>query len=141
MSKTPPKSILFICQLNAVRSPMAEGLTRKMFPSVVTVASCGLQQGTRDDYMITVMREKGVDMDAHETRSLKDMEATSFERIIAFTEEAQQAARAVFQSPETTVELWSIPVPGVGSLDVRALLNNYRAIRDNIETRLRQNFS
>ena len=91
--------------------------------------------------MITVMREKGVDMNAHETRSLSQIENVNFERVVAFTDDAFQAAQAVFGERKTVIDLWSIPVPGAGSLDVRALLNNYRAIRDNIETRLRQNFS
>ena len=141
MLKTPPKSILFICHLNAVRSPMAQGLMQKMFPDIERVASCGLQCGEQDDYMITVMREKGVDMNAHETRSLSQIENVNFERVVAFTDDAFQAAQAVFGERKTVIDLWSIPVPGAGSLDVRALLNNYRAIRDNIETRLRQNFS
>ena len=42
-------------------------------------------------------------------------------------------------SPE--IELWAVPNPGEGSLDVRALLNNYRAIRSNIDARLSREFS
>jgi len=87
--------VLFVCQLNSVRSPMAEGLLRNRLGTKVHVKSCGLTPEEPNDFMISVMREVGID----------------------------------------------IPNPGEGSLDVRALLNNYRAIRSNIDARLAREFT
>jgi len=104
-----PKSILFVCYLNSIRSPMAEGLMRKLFPNAVS-QSCGMASGDLDDLMI------------------------------AFTEAAGDAAKAAFEGTNTSIEVWPLPDPTQGSLDVRAIMNNYRAIRENIEARLKRAF-
>ncbi len=138
--KQEPKSILFVCQLNSVRSPMAAGLMRKHFPDLADIRSCGLSEGDLDDFMVTVMKEKGVDMSGHKALSLGDLQDEPFDIVIAFTEPAYQSAKVVFEDSDTEIELWALPDPGQGSLDVRALLNNYRALRDNIEARLLRKF-
>jgi len=129
-------NVLFVCQLNSVRSPMAEGLLRKRLGSKVNVKSCGLMPAEPNDFMLTVMKEVGVDMAAHDPVALNDLREHNFDRIIAFTESAKAGAEAVFGERGPEIELWSVPNPGEGSLDVRALLNNYRAIRTNIDARI-----
>ena len=134
-------NVLFVCQLNSVRSPMAEGLLRKKLGSKANVKSCGLTPVDPNDFMMTVMKEVGVDMSEHEPLSLNDIREHDFDRVIAFTESAKAGAEAVFGESGLKIELWSVPNPGEGSLDVRALLNNYRAIRANIDARLAREFN
>jgi len=100
MVETAPNSILFVCHLNSIRSPMAEGLMNKLY-SYTQAQSCGLAAG---------------DLDAGE------------------------ASKAAFDGTDTVIEVWPLPDPSQGSLDVRAIMNNYRAIRDNIEARLKRAF-
>jgi protein-tyrosine-phosphatase len=138
-SETAPDSILFVCYLNSIRSPMAEGLMGKLFPHT-KVQSCGIAAGDLDDLMIAVMREKGVDMGEHDAQTLADVAEQKTDLVIAFTEAASEAAKAAFDGTDTPIELWPLPDPTQDSLDVRAMMNNYRAIRDNIETRLKQRF-
>ncbi len=138
-SKPLPKSILFVCYLNSIRSPMAEGLMRKLYPSV-DVQSCGMASGELDDLMVAVMREKGIDMNDHTAQTLGDVSEVPFDIAVAFTDAAGAAAEATFFGTVTEVERWPIPDPTHGSLDVRAMMNNYRAIRDNIEARLKRRF-
>ena len=133
--------VLFICQFNSVRSPMAEGLLRKQMGSKISVKSCGLTPEGPNDFMITIMREVGIDMSEHQPLSLTDIENEKFDRIIAFTAGAKAGAEAVLDDAGPEIELWAVPNPGEGSLDVRALLNNYRAIRANINARLTREFT
>jgi len=139
MKVSAPSSILFVCYLNSIRSPMAEGLMRKNFPHTET-HSCGMAAGDLDDLMVAIMREKGIDMSQHTARTLGDMTDHKIDLIIAFTEAAGEAAKAAFQGTDTVIEVWPLPDPTQGSLDVRAIMNNYRAIRDNIEMRLKKRF-
>jgi len=139
MAQPAPKSILFVCYLNSIRSPMAEGLMRKLFPDS-EVQSCGIASGDLDDLMVAVMREKGVDMSAHDAQTLGDVANENFDLVVAFTEAAGEAAKAAFDGTDTAIEVWPLPDPSQGSLDVRAILNNYRAIRDNLEGRLKRAF-
>ncbi len=131
-----PQSILFVCEMNMVRSPMAAGLMRKLFPSVQTIESCGLMQGEADQWVETVMSDIGVDMSEHQPKTLHDLENDEFDIVIAFTPSATEGSKAFFEGQPTEILQWPLPMPGTGSLDVRAVLNDYRAMRDVIKTRL-----
>ena len=112
---------------------------RKLYPNV-EVQSCGMPSGELDDLMVSIMGEKGIDMSGHSAQTLGDVSEQSFDLVIAFTEAASAAAEATFFDTDTTVQSWPLPDPTHGSLDVRAMMNNYRAIRDNIEARLKRRF-
>jgi len=112
---------------------------RKLFPDTDS-HSCGIASGDLDDLMVAVMREKGVDMSDHEAKTLGDVAEQPFGLVVAFTEAAGEAANAAFEDTGIPIEVWPLPDPSQGSLDVRAIMNNYRSIRDNIETRLKRVF-
>lgn len=135
-----PNSVLFVCYLNSIRSPMAEGLMKKRYGRSLYVQSAGMASGEIDDLMVAVMAEKGIDMSAHKSRTLSELGDTNYDVAIAFTENAAEAARAMFEGTDTIVETWLVPDPTAGSLDVRAMMNNYRAIRDFIDNRLARRF-
>ena len=135
-----PRSVLFVCQMNMVRSPMAEGFMKKLFPLVANVESCGLSQGDSDEWVHTVMSEVGVDLSNHTPKTLRDLVNQEFEIVITFTKDAYEASGAFFEGADTKILHWPLPMPGEGSLDVRAIMNNYRAIRDVIKTRLSNYF-
>lgn len=113
---------------------------RNLVGDQVHIRSCGISKGVLDDLMVAVMDEKNIDMSGHEAASLRDLDDNSFDLIIAFTQEAASAAEAVFAGQDVQIETWQMPDPTMGSLDVRAMMNNYRAVRDQIETRLKGYF-
>ncbi len=140
MTSDLPSSVLFVCYLNSIRSPMAEGLMKARYGRTLYVQSAGLATGEIDDLMVAVMAEKGVDMTAHQSRTLSDLGDTNYDLVIAFTKDAADAAHAMFDGSDTQVETWLVPDPTAGSLDVRAMMNNYRSIRDFIDNRLARRF-
>jgi len=71
---------------------------------------------------------------------MRSPKVAAWPRAIAFTEAAGDAAKAAFEGTNTSIEVWPLPDPTQGSLDVRAIMNNYRAIRENIEARLKRAF-
>lgn len=135
-----PDSVLFVCTLNSIRSPMAEGLLKARYGREVYVQSCGMEAGELNDLMVAVMREKNIDMQEHKSRSLSDLADTSFDQVVCFTEDAKAAAEAIFGDADTDIILWPTPDPTQGALDVRAMLNNFRAVRDTIEARIERTF-
>lgn len=142
MSETDkrPSAVLFVCYLNSIRSPMAEGLMKSLYGKDTYVQSCGMASGELDDLMVAIMKEKGIDMSGHNSRTLDELEDTSFDVVIAFTEAAGEAAKAYFADSDTIIEVWPTPDPTAGSLDVRSMMNNYRSVRDYIEGRLTRRF-
>jgi len=70
-------AIIFICNANMCRSPMAEGILKKRFLqngfSHVDVASMGIhaQEGnSATEFAITVCREASIDIETHRSRPL-----------------------------------------------------------------------
>lgn len=143
MTRDPalPGAVLFVCFLNSIRSPMAEGLMKAQFGDKVYVQSCGISKGELDDLMVAVMAEKGIDMAEHNPKALDELGDSSFDLVIAFTDQASEAAQAYFAGTDTEVELWPLPDPTAGMLDVRALMNNYRSVRDTINARISRRFN
>lgn len=126
------ESILFVCQLNMVRSPIAEGLARE---KGFQATSCGLDPGEADDLVTAIMREVEIDVSAHEPQSLHAVSDQKFDRIVTFSEDTKEAALAIF-GQDAAVEMWPVPTPSTGSHDVRAIMDTYRAIRTIISNRL-----
>ena len=114
---------------------------RKRLGENVSVKSCGLTPDDPNDFMLSIMNEIGVDMSNHQPLAVTDVEGEKFDRIIAFTADAKEGAETILGKTDPVIELWAVPNPGEGSLDVRALLNNYRAIRTNIDARLGREFA
>lgn len=136
-----PTSVLFVCTLNSIRSPMAEGMMKAKFGDDVYVQSCGLEAGEISDLMVAVMREKGIDMQAHKSKTLAEISDTSFDVVIAFNQDAEAAVRAVFDDSDTEIDCWPTPDPTQGAMDVRAMMDNFRAVRDVIEMRIDKKFA
>ena len=113
---------------------------KKRFGRSLYVQSAGLASGELDDLMVAVMAEKGIDLSAHKSRTLSELGDTNYDLVIAFTQNAADAAQAMFEGTDTVVETWLVPDPTAGSLDVRAMMNNYRAIHDFIDNRLVRRF-
>ena len=40
-----PNAILFVCNINSIRSPMAEAITKEWFDQKIFVDSCGIKFG------------------------------------------------------------------------------------------------
>jgi arsenate reductase len=65
-------SILFMCVANSARSQLAEGLARKMFPDAV-IQSAGSHPGKLNPFAVTVMKEIGLDISKHYSKSVDEL--------------------------------------------------------------------
>ena len=55
-------SVLFACNINAVRSAMAEAIIKSRFPGKIFTDSCGVTPGQQDGFAVAVMAEIDVDL-------------------------------------------------------------------------------
>ncbi len=138
-----PGAVLFACNLNRVRSPMAEGLMKRLFGNRVFVDSCGLrpdEEGLADPFVAAVMDELGVDLSKHRPKSFDDLEDQSFDLVISLTPEAQHRAVELSRGRSVDIEYWPThdPTLVVGSRD--QMLDAYREVRDGLEARLLERF-
>ena len=101
MSSPLPQSILFCCDHNAVRSPMAEGLMKKFYGLETYVQSAGvLGDIDIDGFAIAVCAEMGIELARHKSRSFDQMqklgdELSSFDLIVALSPVSQVQAAEI----------------------------------------------
>ena len=76
------QSVLFMCAVNAVRSPMAQGLTRHCFGRSLYVASAGVRSDDMDPFTIVVMDEIGISLSCHKPHAFEELEDTGFDLIV-----------------------------------------------------------
>jgi len=137
-----PQAVLFCCDYNAVRSPMAEGLMKKLYGQDCYVQSAGVKTNMEiDGFSIAVCRELGVELSRHRTRSFGEMQEwgddlSGFDLIVALSPASQRRALELTRWHPLEVEYWPILDPtGLGDTrDER--LAAYRQTRDQIQKRL-----
>ncbi|MBY6002438.1 low molecular weight phosphatase family protein [Salipiger bermudensis] len=138
-----PQSVLFCCDHNAVRSPMAEGIMKKLYGFDTYVQSVGVVNDLDiDGFAIAVCREIGVELDKHRSRSFEELEEigealSGFDLIVAMSPASQRAALDLTRYYHLTVEYWPVMDPtGLG--ETREMkLNAYRQTRDQITDKLK----
>ncbi|WP_106263049.1 low molecular weight phosphatase family protein [Donghicola tyrosinivorans] len=146
MTRELPQSILFCCDHNAVRSPMAEGLMKKFYGTDVYVQSVGVKNDMEiDGFTVAVCKELGVELERHRARSFDQMEEwgddlSSFDLIVALSPASQRRALELTRYFHLDVEYWPILDPtGLGETR-EAKLAQFRAAREQIIERLKDNF-
>ncbi len=135
------QSVLFMCSLNAVRSPMAEALAKHFFGKSVYVQSAGVKKGETDPFAIAVMEEAGVDLAKHKPKTvaeLEEWEGLNFDLIVSLSPEAHHRALDLTRTASAEVEYWPTydPTAVQGSRD--QMLDAYRAVRDGLTKRIKQ---
>ena len=136
-----PSSILFVCSENALRSPMAEALTKHRFGTTVFVDSAGIRDGELDPMASAVMDEIGVDLSRHKSKRLDDLMDTSFEIVVTLSPEAQHKAIELTRVTASEVEYWPTPDPSVAEGHREARLAAYRDLRDYLIKRIEVRFA
>ncbi len=135
-----PGSVLFCCTMNAVRSPMAEGILKHLHGTRIYVDSVGVRKGAIDGFAIAVMDEIGIDLQRHRTKSFDNLEDTSFDLIVSLSPEAQHKAVEMTRTMACEVEFWPIMDPTFIEGGREERLEAYRQVRDALMRRIRQRF-
>jgi protein-tyrosine-phosphatase len=137
-----PGAILFACNFNRVRSPMAEGLMKLMFGERVYVDSCGLrldEEGEPDPFVVAVMDELGVDVSRQRPKTF-DAVDDSFDLVVSLTPEAQHRAVELARHNAVELEYWPTHDPTLAMGSREAVLAAYRETRDALAARIRERF-
>ena len=138
-----PQSVLFCCDHNAVRSPMAEGIMKKFYGTGTYVQSVGVHNDMEiDGFSIAVCQEMDVELSRHRSRSFDEMEdwgddLSSFDLVIALSPASQRRALELTRFYHLDVEYWPILDPtGIGTRREEKIAA-YRDARNQIITRLK----
>jgi arsenate reductase len=128
--------VLFLCVANSARSQLAEGLARTIFGDRATIQSAGSQPSRVNPYAIEVMKEIGVDLASHASKSVDSIDPSTVDVVITLCAEE---VCPVFLSQARRLH-WPIPDPASTdpSLTRDELLHRFRTARDTIRAKLEQ---
>ena len=138
--KTKPSSVLFVCTLNAVRSPMAAALLRALKGREIYVESAGVEAGALDPLAVEVMAEIGLAMAAHKPRSFEDLQDGCFDLVIALSPEAEAHALELGRKSAAEIEHWPTMDPTLAEGTAEQRRAAYRAVRDTLKRRIAARF-
>ncbi|HEX4452355.1 MAG TPA: GNAT family N-acetyltransferase [Kofleriaceae bacterium] len=127
-------SVLFLCVANSARSQMAEGLARVLFGNLVRVQSAGGQPSRVNPNAIVAMREIGLDISGHRSKSVDEIDPSSVDVVVTLcAEEVCPVWPGAFVR-----EHWPIPDPATDdqSVSPEAMLVRFRRARDELRVRL-----
>jgi arsenate reductase len=124
------KSILFLCVANSARSQMAEGLGRMIFGERVPVMSAGSEPSRVNPHAVEVMRELGVDLTTHHSKSVQTIDPKAVGTVITLCAEE---VCPVFLGKARRLH-WPIPDPASKDPSVprEEMLTRFRTARDTI---------
>ncbi len=131
-----PQTILFLCVANSARSQLAEGLARARLGPHVTVCSAGSQPSQVNPFAIEVMRELGLDITGHRSKSVQTIDPATIDTVITLCAEE---VCPVFLGHARRLH-WPIEDPASTdpSLTREQLLTRFRSARAQIQARLEQ---
>ncbi|EDQ31799.1 Protein-tyrosine-phosphatase [Hoeflea phototrophica DFL-43] len=133
-----PGAVLFVCGMNAIRSPMAEAIARSLLPPGTYVASAGVRPGERDPFVDTVLDEIGLSLGNRQPQTLDELEDDYFDLIVTLAPEAHHQALELTRSNAVDVVYWPTPDPTVATGTRERILDAYREVRDMLMNKIRQ---
>lgn len=136
-----PRAVLFACNFNAIRSPMAAAILRFLAGTRIYVRSAGIRPGERDPFAIAVMDEIGIDMSRHEPRSIEELEDTTFDLIVTLAPQAHHKALELTRTMAVEVEYWPTFDPSAATGNREQILEAYRGVRDSLFARIKERFA
>ena len=128
--------VLFLCTGNSARSQMAEGLLRHIAGDRFEVFSAGIEPSHVRPQAREAMREIGIDISGHRSKSVEEFAGQEFDYVITVCDNARK--RCPFFPGKTERIHWSFDDPAAVVGDREAQLAVFRRVRDEIKSRLRE---
>src|SRR5215475_15472192 len=108
------KRVLILCTGNSARSQMAEGILRNDGGETFEVYSAGVKASAVRPEAIQAMREIGIDISGHRSKSVDEFAGQSFDTVITVCDFAAEHCPIFPGSPQRIH--WNLPDPAaVGS--------------------------
>ncbi|MGD0225007.1 MAG: arsenate reductase ArsC [Terriglobia bacterium] len=127
--------VLILCTGNSARSQMAEGLLRHDGGAAFEVASAGTKPSHVRPEAIAAMREIGIDISGHWSKSVDEFAGQAFDYVITVCDNAKESC-PIF--PATTKRIhWSLEDPAAVQGSEEQRLAEFRRARDQLQSLLR----
>jgi len=131
-SASKPK-VLFLCTGNSCRSQMAEGWARHLRADVVEAYSAGTQKHGLNPNAVRVMREAGVDISTHQSKTVDELPPVQLDVVVTVCGHANENC-PVFPGSARIVHVGFDDPPALAKTAAteEEALSHYRRVRDEI---------
>lgn len=134
MSAPSKARVLILCTGNSARSQIAEGLLRHLGGAKCEVFSAGTKPAGVNPLAIEVMREKGIDLSSHRSKSVAEFDGQTFATVITVCDYAAEHCPVFAGAPQRLH--WSLPDPAAVPGTREERLAAFRRVRDELEKRI-----
>jgi protein-tyrosine-phosphatase len=136
-----PGAVLFACNMNQVRSPMAAGVMRYLFGHTMVVESAGVQAGGEvNGFALAAMAEIGIDISGHHPQTFRDLDATRFDLIVSLTPQAHHTALELTGLSDFETEFWPTQDPTLATGNRDQVLAAFCQVREGLWTAIQSRF-
>ena len=131
----PKKRVLILCTGNSARSQMAEGILRSIAGDKFDVASAGVAPSRVRPEAVEAMRDIGVDISTHRSKSVDEFLEEPFDYVITVCDNAKESC-PVFPGNAERIH-WSFDDPAAYEGTDDEKLSEFIRVRDQIFEKLR----
>jgi arsenate reductase len=128
---TQKKRVLILCTGNSARSQMAEGLLREFGGDEFTVESAWVAPSEVRCEAVEAMREIGIDISRHRSKSIEEFAGRNFDFIITVCDNAKETC-PIFPGNATRIHQSFTDPPPETVGDDEARLKIFREVRDQL---------
>ena len=129
--------MLFLCTHNSARSQIAEGLLNTIFSDSYEAYSAGVEPTIVSPYAVEVMKELGIDISDHRSKSIEEFRGKTFDYVVTVCDNAKEIC-PFFPGKKVLHQSFSDPGDVDGSIE--EILDNFRKIRDDIKKWVEKTF-
>jgi arsenate reductase len=128
--------VLFVCIGNRARSQMAEGFLRHLAGDRFEVYSAGTKPKGLSPITVAVMREVGIDVSAHRSKSVEEFVGEDFDYVITVCDVARAACPRFDRSRRQLH--WGVTDPAELEAAGVVSIEAFRAARDEVRVRVEE---
>jgi arsenate reductase len=129
------KRVLILCTGNSARSQMAEGLLRNAANDRFAVFSAGVRPSSVRPEAVAVMKELGIDISGHRSKSVDEFSGQSFDYVITVCDNANESC-PIFPGKTERIH-WSFEDPAAALGSAEQKIAAFRKVRDQIAEKLK----
>jgi arsenate reductase len=133
------KRVLFICTNNSCRSQMAEGIINHELEDNIEAFSAGTTPTSVNPRAILVMKEIGIDISRHRSKSMDEFTGQHFDYVITLCDNANEQCPLFFGGVKKIHMGFDDPAAATGTEE--EIMVVFRKVRNDIKGKLLDFFS
>ena len=132
------KKVLFICTHNSARSHMAEGFVNALYRDRYRAFSAGTEPSNVSPYAVRVMREIGIDISDHRSKSVDEFLDQDLDYVVTVCDHAKEACPFFPGGRKALHKGFQDPASVAGTDEEK--LSLFRRVRDEIRDWVEKSF-